>query len=486
MTDLDKAERSNSERERPAQEELLLSLNGISKSYRLWRKPYERFLYGILNSLPAHVPGAIRRAAAAQKDRLGHDVFALSEINLDIYKGGSIGIIGRNGSGKSTLVKLIAGVLQPTAGQISVKTKRVAALLELGSSFEPDFTGRENVLLHGAMLDLPEKENQARLKEVLEFSEIGEYFEQPVRTYSSGMMLRLAFASSITLRPDLLIVDEALAVGDIFFQQRCFQKIRELVDQGVTILLVSHDLRSIGEFCEKTLLLHQGRVVFFGDSTTAINRYYGLTASFRFLTPSESSALSSEGAEKSLVEQASGDVVLEPIKAMTPNRDAAARFIGFKVMDQEGEYTGFFRQGDWLTVVYDVEIRADIENFSCGIVYRDDRGLFLHSKYLFQDDVRKLRHAKAGERLRATISSRLDLNAGHYTLGLDLIAIPDLAFTDGKLTFAAFDLHQQRICTTAGLFAFTVSFNAHRHGAEFTHLGLFDLPTRMSLEVVKS
>jgi lipopolysaccharide transport system ATP-binding protein len=484
MTDPKNLQPPNSESETPTQEELLLSLKGISKSYRLWRKPYERFLYGILNSVPAHVPGAVRRAATAQKDRLGHDVFALSEINLDIYKGGSIGIIGRNGSGKSTLVKLIAGVLQPTGGQISVKTKRVAALLELGSSFEPDFTGRENVLLHGAMLDLPEKENQARLKEVLEFSEIGEYFEQPVRTYSSGMMLRLA--SSITLRPELLIVDEALAVGDIFFQQRCFQKIRELVDQGVTILLVSHDLRSIGEFCEKTLLLHQGRVVYYGDSNTAINRYYGLTASFRFLKPTESSKRSGDGVENTLAAPASADILLEPVNAMTPNQDAAARFIGFKVMDQDGEHTGIFRQGDWLTVVYDIEVRAEIENLSCGIVYRDDRGFFLHSKYLFQNDMRKLRHARAGERLRATISSRLDLNAGHYTLGLDLIAIPDLAFVDGKLTFAAFDLHQQRICTTPGLFAFTVSFNADRHGAEFTHLGLFDLPTRMSLEVVKN
>jgi len=181
-----------------ARKETLLSLRGVSKCYRLWHKPYERFVYGILNSVPAYVPEVVRRAAIKQKGRLGHEVFALSEINLDIERGGSIGIIGRNGSGKSTLLQLIAGVLQPTTGEISVKTKRVVALLELGSSFEPDFTGRENVLLHGATLDIPEDENQARLKEVLDFAEIGEYFEQPVRTYSSGMLMRLAFASSIT------------------------------------------------------------------------------------------------------------------------------------------------------------------------------------------------------------------------------------------------------------------------------------------------
>jgi lipopolysaccharide transport system ATP-binding protein len=484
MTDLDNCQPSNRESDLSAQKETLLSLRGVSKSYRLWRKPYERFLYGILNSVPAYTPGVVRRAAAEQKKRLGSEIFALSEINLDIYKGGSIGIIGRNGSGKSTLAQLITGVLQPTTGQIMVKTKRVAALLELGSSFEPDFTGRENVLLHGAMLDIPEEENQARLKEVLDFSEIGEYFEQPVRTYSSGMKLRLAFASSITLRPDLFIVDEALAVGDIFFQQRCFQKIRELVDRGVTILLVSHDLRSIGEFCEKTLLLHQGRVVFFGDSDSAINRYYALTQSHRLLTESEFPAPSSDAIEKGIVVHASSDVALEPVKSMHPDRDAVARFIGFAVMDQEGERTGLFRQGDWLTVVYDIEVRTEIENLSCGIVYRDDRGFLLHAKYLFQDDVRKLRHAKAGERLRATISSRLDLNAGYYTLGLDLIAVPDLAFTDGKLTFAAFELHHQKICSTPGIFAFTVSFSSHRHGAEFSHLGLFDLATHITLERV--
>jgi lipopolysaccharide transport system ATP-binding protein len=484
MTEPDSAQQSDAHSDLPVEKEALLSLRAVSKAYRLWHKPYERFLYGILNSLPGYAPGAVRRAAETRKEQLGNAVFALREINLDIHKGGSIGVIGRNGSGKSTLVQLIAGVLQPTAGQISVRTKRVAALLELGSSFEPDFTGRENVLLHGAMLDLPEEENQERLKEVLDFSEIGDYFEQPVRTYSSGMILRLAFASSITLRPELLIVDEALAVGDIFFQQRCFQKIRELVERGVTILLVSHDLRSISEFCERTLLLHQGRVAFFGDSNTAINRYYALTQSDRMFRVAESLTQSSDGTDEGSMAEAAPKVVLEPVPFMYPDRDAAARFIGFAVMDQDGKGTGSFRQGDWLTVVYDIEVKAEIENLSCGIVYRDDRGFFLHSKYLFQDDIRKLRHVRAGERLRATISSRLDVNAGHYTLGLDLIALPDLAITGGNLTFAAFDLNHQRVCSTQGIFAFTVSFNSDRHGAEFSHFGLFDLPTRMSLERV--
>jgi lipopolysaccharide transport system ATP-binding protein len=471
MTDRDSSQQLVADRDLATGKETLLSLRGISKTYRLWHKPYERFLYGILNSVPAYAPEVVRRAA-------------LSEINLDIEKGGSIGVIGRNGSGKSTLLQLIAGVLQPTTGKITVNTKRVAALLELGSSFEADFTGRENVLLHGAMLDIPEEENQARLQEVLEFSEIGEYFEQPVRTYSSGMMLRLAFASSITLRPDLLIVDEALAVGDIFFQQRCFQKIRELVQRGVTIFLASHDLRSVAEFCERTLLMSEGRVAFFGDSKTAIDHYYWLTESHRLLRIAEPAVPPDEGIKQGPTGTAESGVTLEPVKPMYPNRGAAARFIGFTVMDQAGKHTGFFRQGDWLTVIYDIDVRSVIENLSCGIVFRDDRGFFLHAKYLFQDDVRKLRNASAGERLRATISSRLDLNAGSYTLGLDLISLPDFAIKDGKLTFADFDFHRRQVCSTPGIFAFTVSFNSDREGAEFTHIGLFDLPSQMSLEPV--
>jgi ABC-type polysaccharide/polyol phosphate transport system ATPase subunit len=422
----------------------------------------------------------VRREAAAWKARLGHEVFALSEINLAIEKGGSFGIIGRNGSGKSTLLRLIAGTLQPTTGQISVGAKRIAALLELGTGFEPEFTGRENVLLHGATLNLSEKENKARLDEVLAFSEIGEYFDQPVRTYSSGMIVRLAFASSITVRPELLIVDEALAVGDIFFQQRCFQKIREMVREGVTIFLVSHDLRSISEFCEQTLLLHQGKVIFFGDSNTAINKYYTLTASYRLAGPS----LHRDGtANKTALSSDESDSLFEPIPGMYP-ADQAAVFVRFVVLDHEGNKTALFRQGEWLTVIYDIEVRTDLENVNCGIVIRDDRGVFLHSKYLFQDDVLKLRPAKAGERLRAKISIKLDISAGSYTLSFDLVSIPGSAFTHGRLSFASYDQNHERLCGTSAIFAFSVTFNTLRLGSEFSHFGLFDLPSQMSLEPI--
>ena len=468
------------------EKETLLTLDHVSKSYRLWHRPYERFVYGLWNQLPSHSPQIIKEIAGKQKAKLGQEVFALNEVTLSIRKGRSVGIIGQNGSGKSTLLQLIAGVLQPTTGQIRVNTERVTALLELGSGFDPNFTGRENVLLHGALSGLSEKENKARLNEVLEFSEIGEYIDRPVKTYSSGMAVRLAFASSITVRPDLLIVDEALAVGDIFFQQRCFQKIRDLVEEGVTILLVSHDMVSISEFCEETLLLDHGRVVFFGDSNQAINRYYGLTRAVgssksgkaRFVMKHRGSAASSAPAESPMP--------LSPVTKMHPNEDAMARFTGYVVLDHEGNVTALFQQSEWLTVLFEVEVKADLENLSSGFVLRDNRGALLLCKHQFQMDQLTLRDVSAGENFRATISIGLNLTPGNYTLDLDLVSIPHIAFRDGKLSFADFDQFNQRVCSTHELFAFAVGFNTHREGSEFSHFGVVDLPSRINIQDIQT
>jgi ABC-type polysaccharide/polyol phosphate transport system ATPase subunit len=457
----------------------LIALQALSKSYRLWHRPYERLFYGIWNQVPAFAPGWLRRTADHQKARLGEEVFALSEVTLSISKGESVGIIGRNGSGKSTLLHLIAGVLQPTSGSAKINAKRVTALLELGSGFDPNFTGRQNVLLHGSILGLSEEENFARLDEVVSFSEIDEAFDWPVKTYSSGMAVRLAFASSITARPDLLIVDEALAVGDIFFQQKCFQRIRELVEKGVTILLVSHDMRSINEFCENTLVLHHGKSVFFGPSNQAINEYYRLTKP----------PVTVEGTPTYPVREQSGDSVgldsgpaLEPIpEERTGPAGGAARFVGFTLLDERGEPCRLFRQGSWVTIVFDLKVFNDIENVSAGIMLRDDRGAFLHGKHHFQADFAGLRSCRAGEVVRWSVSMQAVLSAGQYTISLDLVRIPAYAIRNGKLSFADYDQSYERISVAGSIGAFDVTFDTDRPGSEFSHIGVFDLPYKFSV-----
>jgi lipopolysaccharide transport system ATP-binding protein len=459
----------------------LLTLDRVSKSYRLWHRPHDRFLYGIWNQIPPSFPQAIRAFAERRKAKLGKEVFALSEVSLSIRKGESVGIIGVNGSGKSTLLQLIAGVLQPTTGRVEINAKRVTALLELGSGFDPNFSGRENVLLHGSLLGLTQEENHARLPEVLAFSEIGDFIDAPVKTYSSGMVMRLAFASSITVNADLLIVDEALSVGDVFFQQKCYHKIRDLVKSGVTILLVSHDMRSVGEFCEEALLLDKGHGAFFGDTREAINEYY--TISRKYLRSSNSAGAAPKESHWKVTSQ-SGIHQLEPIpqECCSPRTDAAAAFLSFALLNENGLSTNFFYQGDWLRLIFEVGIACDLENISPGVTLRDDRGTFLHAKHEFQIDPMKLRSCKKGDVFRVSYAVRLDITAGYYTLSLAMLQIPPEAIKNGRLSFGDFDQHHKNVCGTDSIAAFTVSFNPDRPGSNFANFGTFDLPTRFGID----
>jgi lipopolysaccharide transport system ATP-binding protein len=208
--------------------------------------------------------GGLRSSVRERERSCWRDFTALHEMDLCIPRGQCVGIVGRNGSGKSTLLQLVSGILHPTRGNVRVDG-RVAALLELGSGFNPEFTGRENVFLNASLLGLSRKEVEARFAEIVEFADIGDFVEQPVRTYSSGMMLRLAFAVQILVDPDVLIVDEALSVGDEPFQRKCFARMEKLREAGVTVLFVSHDMTPILNLCDRAILLHKGRLML--DST---------------------------------------------------------------------------------------------------------------------------------------------------------------------------------------------------------------------------
>ena len=243
-------------------DEIAISVKGLSKAYRIWRDPSARLKAPIWDAVGSFIPLPIRPKAL--KERLSHagqsryytDFYALDKLDLEIKKGEAIGIIGRNGSGKSTLLQIIAGTLTPTTGTIEVKG-RVAALLELGSGFNPEFTGRENVYLNASVLGLKESEIDAKLQTILDFADIGDFVDQPVKTYSSGMTMRLAFAVIAHVDADILIVDEALAVGDVFFIQKCMRFIREFQKHG-TLILVTHDTASVTSLCNKALWLHHG------------------------------------------------------------------------------------------------------------------------------------------------------------------------------------------------------------------------------------
>lgn len=235
----------------------VISARGLGKDFRVYARPGDRLLESLLG-----------------KPR--HTVFrALGDLDLEIRGGETVGIVGRNGSGKSTLLQLIAGVLQPTRGTVEVRG-RVAALLELGSGFSPDFSGRENVILNAQVMGLRRSEVEARFERIERFADIGEFMDQPVRTYSSGMLVRLAFAVAINSDPDVLIIDEALAVGDEAFQRKCFARIEEIKRAGATILFVSHSAASVVNLCDRAFLLDAGDCLLAGRPKDVVARYQRL------------------------------------------------------------------------------------------------------------------------------------------------------------------------------------------------------------------
>lgn len=234
----------------------VIRTENIVKEYNLYARPQDRF----------------REAAGFRRKSLHHSFRALDGISFDVSRGETVGIIGTNGSGKSTLLKIITGVLKPTEGKLLVNGK-ISALLELGAGFNQEYTGLENIYLNGRMMGYTRKEMEARVPAIIDFAEIGEFIRQPVKTYSSGMFARLAFAVAINVEPDILIVDEALSVGDLFFQNKCFRKFEELKSRNVTILFVSHDISSVRQMCSRVLWIEKGVQKTFAQSDQVCDMY---------------------------------------------------------------------------------------------------------------------------------------------------------------------------------------------------------------------
>lgn len=237
-------------------EKIVIKASNLSKVYRLYDKPSDRF----------------KETFSFTHKKYHKEFYALKDVSFDIKKGETIGIIGRNGSGKSTLLKILTGVLNPSEGEMVVDGK-ISALLELGAGFNMEFTGMENIFLNGTIMNIPESEMKKRVKDILDFADIGDYINQPVKTYSSGMFVRLAFAVAINVDPEILIVDEALAVGDTRFQLKCMDKFIEFMEAGKTVLFVSHDINSIKRFCKRCIWINQGRVVMDGDTDDVTDNY---------------------------------------------------------------------------------------------------------------------------------------------------------------------------------------------------------------------
>jgi len=324
--------------------DVVISARGLSKSYRLFGHPGDR----------------VKQFLSLGLKRYHREFTALRDVSFDVRRGEMLGIIGRNGSGKSTLLQLICGILKPTSGSVVVNG-RISALLELGAGFNPEFTGRENVYFHGALLGFSAAQMNERFDAIANFADIGEFIDQPVRTYSSGMFVRLAFATAIHADPDILVVDEALAVGDMAFQRKCFAHIDRIRDAGCTIIFVSHDMGAIIAHCDRVLLLSQGGLVLASQPKEAVDRYLAGDATRPALNIA------------SLAASATFDPQIEPLSTVAyPSH--GAEIVAPRILTLAGEPANLLHRGQEYQYVYDVRFDVALENVRCGMLLKTPDG----------------------------------------------------------------------------------------------------------------
>lgn len=360
-------------------------MSGEIHAHRL-SKRYKRY------AAPSH---RAREWLTLGRWRSHQELWALREISFDVEAGEAVGIVGQNGAGKSTLLKMIVGTTQPTHGTFAVDGQ-VAALLELGMGFHHEFTGRQNAVIALQMMGLEESEAVGRLDEIAEFSELAGFLDQPLRTYSSGMQMRLGFAVATTRRPDILIVDEALSVGDAYFQHKCIQRIRQFKDSGTTMLFVSHDPAAVKTLCDRALLLDQGILIKEGSAEAVLDYYNAL------ITQREK--------EASIDQQPAGSE-----RVRTRSGDGKVRISSVRMTELEGGDTSCFTTGESAVILCDLEFRDDLDEYAVGILIRDRLGYEVFGANTTLLEVEAL-PAKSGDRVQAHFAVCLDLGYGSYSL----------------------------------------------------------------------
>lgn len=356
-------------------------------------------------------------------------VVALRDASFSVRRGEAFGIIGRNGAGKSTLLQILAGTLRQSSGVCRV-TGRVTALLELGSGFNPEFTGRENIYLAGAILGITRGEMAAKFEDIVRFADIGHFIEQPVKTYSTGMLMRVAFAVAISVDPDVFIIDEALSVGDIVFQQKCSRRLREMVSKGVTLLVVTHDLSFVLNMCQRALWLDQGRMRYLGDAGSCVREYVTAMAavSGNVAAPLDDAT---GFAEQPL--PTAPELLLHDKERLG---DRGVQVERAWLLHADGSFGAAYRSGDWAVVTLLIRAGKAARAISAGCELRNRHGQVLFATGL-RVSRRLIAELPAGGTCLVTIKIRLELQAGQYTLDVGCGAGSDADNTWDRVLNAA-------------------------------------------------
>lgn len=393
-----------------------VSLEGVSKRYRIFPSQKDH----------------LKEMLSFGRRKTGHEFWALRDINLEIEPGTVLGILGRNGAGKSTLLKVASGVLQPTSGTVSVDG-RLVALLQLGAGFNPEFTGRENVMMNGLILGLERKEMLERFDEIEAFADIGEFMNQPVKTYSSGMRARLGFAVAVNVEPDVLIVDEILSVGDAVFKATSIQKMRELRDSGATILFVSHNPNQVKDFCDEGVLLHKGSLIARGEISEAVDEYQALISSAA-AQRKDRSAGTDEAPKERVPEEDSA-------RENTSQRHGTgeARIQDVQLLDGAGMPVAVATPDSEVTVRVRVRYEEDMNDSVVGIALRNELGTDVFSTNTNLEKSR-VKFSHAGEEVVVDFAFRVPLRHGSYSVAAYVSRRKEKAYVDFVGVAAVFKL----------------------------------------------
>ena len=405
---------------------IAIQVTDVEKVYKLYDKPSDR----------------IKEALGIGRGKHHTEHHALKGVNLTIRQGECVGIIGTNGSGKSTILKIITGVINPSQGNVAVNG-RISALLELGAGFNMEYNGIENIYLNGTMIGFSEKEIDEKLESILEFADIGEYVYQPVKTYSSGMFVRLAFAVAINIDPEILIVDEALSVGDVFFQAKCYHKFEEFKEMGKTIVFVSHDLSSISKYCDRVVLLNQGTKLGEGEPKKMIDIYKQVLVGQYTIPESEDGGLLDDeelrraaagkgnngdeaNVEESNAERANGAAAENPELLEYGSKKAV--ITEYYITDDKGTKTSAILKGNTFSIHMKVRMEEDLQAPIFAFTIKNVRGTEITgTNTMFEKAF--LEPVSAGEEREVTFTQEMNLQGGDYLLSLGVTGYADDDFT---------------------------------------------------------
>lgn len=427
--------------------EIAIKVDNVTKIYKLYNNPMDR----------------LKESLGLSKKQAYKEHFALHEVNFEVKKGETVGIIGTNGSGKSTILKIITGVLNPTHGNLEING-RISALLELGAGFNMEYTGVENVYLNGAMIGFSKEEIDAKLDAILDFADIGDFVYQPVKTYSSGMFVRLAFAVAINIEPEILIVDEALSVGDVFFQNKCYRKFEEFKEQGKTILFVSHDLGSISKYCDRVILLNKGHKLGEGAPGPIIDLYKKVlvdqleddTTEVQVEAPQEVEVK----VEEKTVTIKENPLIWKSNLLINPDSqeygDKGVEIADFALVDDTGIYTSTLLKGKKFQVKVKIRANKDVEEPIVAFTIRDLRGTDITGTNTMYEhaDIGPMR---TGEERIITFTQNLDIQGGEYLVSIGctryesdgfqvyhrLYDVCSLSIVSDKNTVGVFDMNSK-------------------------------------------